>query len=83
MKNLKLTIVLTCILLGSSLLNGQSKQDHATIDKISTYLENGEQNGLSATILIAKGGKVLFNGAYGMANKDKQVKNIKTVKNKI
>jgi len=78
MKNLKRTIVLTCILLGSSFLNGQSKQDQTAIDKISTYLENGEQNGLSAAILIAKGGKVLFNEAYGMADKDKHIKNSPT-----
>lgn len=75
MNNLTKTFVLTFLLSLTSIINGQENHDSAAIERISQYLENGEQNGLSGALLISRAGQIIFNEAFGMANKDTHLKN--------
>lgn len=74
MKNLKL-IIIGVLLIVSSGINAQTEKEKKAIDRISTYLEDSEKNGLTGAMLIAKEGKILYNEAFGMADKKANVKN--------
>ena len=43
--------------------------------KIDAYLIQGETNGFSGAVLIAKKGEVIINKGYGLANRDEQIIN--------
>ncbi len=74
MKNSKLVII-GILLIVSSAINAQRDKDKIAIDRISTYLKDSEKNGLSGAMLIARGDKILYNEAFGMADKEMNIKN--------
>lgn len=52
---------------------GYSQEKHT--DKISSYLASQSKQGLSGSVLVSRGKKTLFEGAYGFANRAEAVKN--------
>ncbi len=75
MKNVALTIILAYLTIGTSMLTAQQDKDKQAIDRISAYLHESEKNGLTGAMLIARGDKILYNEAFGMADKEKNIKN--------
>lgn len=43
--------------------------------RLRQYLDESEKQGLSGSVLIAQNGRVLFEGAYGYANRKKKIEN--------
>ncbi|PQB07327.1 hypothetical protein BST83_09270 [Polaribacter filamentus] len=75
MKITKLTILLAYLTTGTFMVTAQQNEDKQAIDRISAYLQESEKNGLTGAVLIARGDKVLYNEAFGMADKEKNVRN--------
>ncbi len=75
MKNIIVTILVAYLMICTSMITAQENKDKQAIDRISTYLRESEKNGLTGAMLIARGDKILYNEAFGMANKEKKIKN--------
>ncbi len=75
MKNVTLTIVLAYLIIGTFMATAQQDKDKQAIDRISKYLQESEKNGLTGAMLIARGDKILYNEAFGMADKENKIKN--------
>jgi len=52
--------------------NSNSIQN-AVGERLESYIEECNQNGLSASILVAQNGKILFNGGVGLRNKSENL----------
>ncbi len=75
MKNVIFTILLAYLTIGTFMATAQQNKDKQAIDRISAYLQESEKNGLTGAVLIARGDKILYNEAFGMADKEKKIKN--------
>lgn len=53
----------------------QAQETHPLTTKIDNYLSQGELNGFSGTVLIAKQGEIILHKGYGYSNKEKKTKN--------
>jgi len=53
------------------IVTAQSHQNEKELlNKIDNYLKNGEQNGISGAVLVAKAGKIIYNKGFGMADRE-------------
>jgi CubicO group peptidase (beta-lactamase class C family) len=69
-------LVLVTIVLLSAISGGQTASVRGIADQIATYLSAFADTGnFSGAVLVARGDKVLFRRAYGMANYELQVPN--------
>src|SRR5215469_5224039 len=58
-----------CLSLPAGLALGQTPTDRDTANRLSAYLRPFDETGnLSGTVLVARGGRVLFRQSYGMAS---------------
>lgn len=75
MRNIIVTIVVAFLMICTSMVTAQENKDKQAINRISTYLHESEKNGLTGAMLIARGDQILYNEAFGMADKEKKIKN--------
>ncbi len=78
MKKFVLLIVIIITLGVSCKDTSQLKDSHNTVkNRLQSYLEECNKNGLSASILVVKDGEILYSGGVGLRNKSKKLPIIK------
>lgn len=76
-KTIQLLAVLLIVQMNYGQINSNTKDVY---DKIDSYLKQGETNGFSGAVFIAKKGNVILNKGYGLANRmEKRVNTPTTV----
>ena len=78
MKRFEIAILLqiACVILPSVVAPGQAPTDRDVANQLTAYLKPFAETGnLSGTVLVARGGRVLFRQSYGMASYELQVPN--------
>jgi len=74
-----LTIIILFIqfLFGANTLIGQEAQNNNAFKaKIDTYINNSVTNGYSASVLVAKKGKIVLSKGYGWSDRQKKILNM-------
>lgn len=74
-----LTIIILFIqfLFGANTLIGQEAQNNNALKaKIDTYINNSVTNGYSASVLVAKKGKIILSKGYGWSDRKKKILNM-------
>ena len=67
---------IACIILLNALAPCQTPTDSDIASRVGAYLKPFDETGnLSGTVLVARGGRVLFRQSYGMASYELQVPN--------
>jgi CubicO group peptidase (beta-lactamase class C family) len=77
MKRLAVSLLQTaCIIVLSSLALGRTVPDKEIASRMDAYLKPfGETGNFIGTVLVARGGRILFRQSYGMANYELRVSN--------
>lgn len=70
----KTTQVQTCLEV-SPIVSIAGPGDQALATKIDNYMMSGVEKGYAGTLLIAKGGKVILNKGYGLADRERNIAN--------
>jgi CubicO group peptidase (beta-lactamase class C family) len=68
-------ISLTGIVFSSAYCLAAVPDDQALAEKIDQYMKSGEAKGYAGTLLVAKGGKIILNKGYGLADREKNITN--------
>jgi CubicO group peptidase (beta-lactamase class C family) len=76
MKRFVLAAVIACMILPNVSALGQTVSDKKIASRIDAYLKPfGETGNLIGSVLVARGGRILFRQSYGMANYELRVPN--------
>ncbi len=76
MKIIPFNLCLVLLMINSIRTNAQTNIDSKAVEiKIDQYLAKAVTNGFAGAVLVAKGGEIIFNNAYGLANKEDNIKN--------
>jgi len=76
MKIIRFNLCLVLLIINLNGIKAQINTDNNAIEaKIDSYLTKGVPNGFAGAVLVAKEGKIIFNKAYGLANKEELISN--------
>jgi CubicO group peptidase (beta-lactamase class C family) len=74
---MKKVVVLMCVFMFYMHCKGQNETPNEIKKKIETYLNTLEEKGFSGSVLVAYKGKKLISEGYGLADREKGIKNTK------
>ena len=67
----QLIVIVTAILIGCKSKTNSNDRVNSLKNRLESYIVECKENGLSASILVAKDGEILYSGEVGLRNKAK------------